>query len=45
MTAVETAAALLRVIVGLTLVAHGYNPMWGHGGLAGTWRPARSMRS
>jgi putative oxidoreductase len=38
MTAVDTAVALLRVVVGLTLVAHGYNHLWGPGGLAGTTR-------
>ncbi|MGH3774549.1 MAG: DoxX family protein [Pseudonocardiaceae bacterium] len=35
---VDAAAALLRVVVGLTLVAHGYNHLWGRGGLAGTAR-------
>lgn len=35
---VDTAAALLRVVVGLTLMAHGYNHLWGPGGLAGTTR-------
>lgn len=35
---VDVAAALLRVVVGLTLVAHGYNHLWGRGGLAGTAR-------
>lgn len=38
MTAVDTAVVLLRVVVGLTLVAHGYNHLWGRGGLAGTAR-------
>lgn len=38
MTVVDIAAALLRVVVGLTLVAHGYNHLWGRGGLAGTAR-------
>jgi putative oxidoreductase len=33
MTAVDTAVALLRVVVGLTLVAHGYNHLWGPGGV------------
>ncbi len=35
---VDTAVVLLRVVVGLTLVAHGYNHLWGRGGLAGTAR-------
>ncbi len=38
MTTVDTAVVLLRVVVGLTLVAHGYNHLWGRGGLAGTAR-------
>lgn len=38
MTEVDTAVALLRIVVGLTLVAHGYNHLWGRGGLAGTAR-------
>lgn len=38
MTAVDTAVVMLRVVVGLTLVAHGYNHLWGRGGLAGTAR-------
>lgn len=38
MTVVDTAVALLRLVVGLTMVAHGYNHLWGGGGLAGTTR-------
>lgn len=38
MDTVDIAAVLLRVVVGLTLVAHGYNHLWGRGGLAGTAR-------
>lgn len=38
MTSVDIAIVLLRVVVGLTLVAHGYNHVWGGGGLAGTTR-------
>ncbi|HEX2290992.1 MAG TPA: DoxX family protein [Pseudonocardiaceae bacterium] len=43
---VDIAAALLRVVVGLTLVAHGYNHLWGPGGLAGTtrWFGSLSLR-
>jgi putative oxidoreductase len=46
MTVVDTAVALLRVVVGLTLVAHGYNHLWGGGGLAGTarWFGSLGMR-
>jgi putative oxidoreductase len=38
MTPVDIASVLLRVVVGLTVVAHGYNHLWGGGGLAGTTR-------
>jgi putative oxidoreductase len=38
MTPTDIAILLLRVVVGLTLVAHGYNHLWGGGGLAGTTR-------
>jgi putative oxidoreductase len=38
MTPADIAIALLRAVVGLTLVAHGYNHLWGGGGLAGTTR-------
>ena len=38
MTPVDVASLLLRVVVGLTVVAHGYNHLWGGGGLAGTAR-------
>ncbi|MGH3821692.1 MAG: DoxX family protein [Pseudonocardiaceae bacterium] len=38
MTPVDIAILLLRVVVGLTLVAHGYNHVWGSGGLTGTTR-------
>lgn len=34
--ALDVASLLLRTIVGLTLVAHGANHVWGGGGLAGT---------
>lgn len=39
----DTAVLLLRVVVGLTMVAHGYNHLWGPGGLAGTTRWFASM--
>jgi putative oxidoreductase len=35
-TAVATADLVLRVVVGLTIVAHGYNHMLGPGGIKGT---------
>lgn len=38
MAPIDVASALLRVAVGLTVVAHGYNHLWGGGGLAGTTR-------
>lgn len=38
MTLLDIASVLLRLVVGLTLVAHGYNHLWGGGGLAGTTR-------
>lgn len=38
MTVIDTAALLLRLVVGLTMVAHGYNHLWGGGGLVGTAR-------
>lgn len=34
----DTAVLLLRLVVGLTMMAHGYNHLWGRGGLAGTTR-------
>jgi len=46
MDPVDTAALLLRVIVGVTMAAHGYNHLWGGGGLAGTtrWFASLGMR-
>lgn len=38
MTSVDIASVLLRVVVGVTVLAHGYNHLWGGGGLAGTTR-------
>lgn len=38
MSAVDIAAALLRLIVGITMIAHGWNHAFGGGGLAGTAR-------
>ncbi|MBL7499586.1 DoxX family protein [Frankia sp. CNm7] len=36
MTAADTADLVLRVVVGLTIVAHGYNHIFGPGGIQGT---------
>lgn len=46
MQTVDAAVLLLRIIVGLTMVAHGYNHLWGPGGLAGTarWFASLGMR-
>jgi putative oxidoreductase len=38
MTQLDIARLLLRLVVGCTMVAHGYNHLWGGGGLAGTTR-------
>jgi putative oxidoreductase len=43
MTAVDVAALVLRLVVGLTMAAHGYNHVFGGGGLAGTTRWFASM--
>jgi putative oxidoreductase len=46
MASVDMAALLVRVVVGATMVAHGYNHLWGGGGLAGTarWFGSLGMR-
>ena len=36
MTAYDTAMLVIRVVVGLTIVAHGYNHVFGPGGIQGT---------
>jgi putative oxidoreductase len=43
MTTVDIAALVLRLLVGLTMAAHGYNHVFGGGGLAGTTRWFASM--
>jgi len=51
-TSPDTAALVLRVIVGITIIAHGYNHIFGPGGIQGTagWfasmglRPGTQMR-
>ncbi|MFC5747902.1 DoxX family protein [Actinomadura rugatobispora] len=46
MASVDVAALLVRVVVGVTMVAHGCNHLWGGGGLAGTarWFGSLGMR-
>lgn len=46
MTTADIAVLLLRIVVGLTMVAHGYNHLWGPGGVAGTarWFASLGMR-
>ncbi len=46
MTSPDTAALVLRVIVGLTLIAHGYNHVFGPGGIKGTagWFGSMGLR-
>ena len=43
MTAADTADLVLRIVVGLTIVAHGYNHIFGPGGIQGTGRWFASM--
>ncbi|HEY2724815.1 MAG TPA: DoxX family protein [Pseudonocardiaceae bacterium] len=43
MSVLDGAALLLRLVVGLTMMAHGYSHVWGGGGLAGTARWFGSM--
>ena len=46
MTAYDFALLLLRVVLGLTMAAHGYNKFFGKGGLAGTagWFDSMGMK-
>ncbi|MFE7418070.1 DoxX family protein [Rhodococcus sp. NPDC057529] len=46
MSEYDVAVLLIRVVVGGTMVAHGYNHLWGNGGLAGTarWFESLGMR-
>ena len=46
MTAYDFALLLLRVLLGLTMAAHGYNKFFGKGGLAGTagWFDTMGMK-
>ena len=45
-TAIDTGLLILRVVLGLTMAAHGYNKFFGKGGLAGTagWFDSIGMR-
>jgi putative oxidoreductase len=43
MNTLDTATLVIRVVVGLTMAAHGYNHLFGGGGLAGTTRWFDSM--
>jgi putative oxidoreductase len=43
MSSIDVAALVLRLVVGLTMAAHGYNHVFGGGGLAGTTRWFASM--
>lgn len=46
MTALDLGVLMLRLVVGLTMMMHGYNHLWGGGGLAGTarWFDSLGMR-
>ena len=46
MTAYDFALLLLRVVLGLTMAAHGYNKFFGKGGLSGTagWFDSMGMK-
>jgi putative oxidoreductase len=41
--ALDTAVLVLRIVVGLTIIAHGYNHIFGPGGIQGTGRWFASM--
>jgi putative oxidoreductase len=45
-TAIDTGLLILRVVLGLTMAAHGYNKFFGKGGLAGTagWFDSMGMK-
>jgi putative oxidoreductase len=45
-TAADFAALLVRLVVGATMAAHGYNHLWGGGGVDGTtrWFSSLGMR-
>ncbi|MBE8516985.1 DoxX family protein [Amycolatopsis sp. H6(2020)] len=46
MTTADTAALLVRLVVGTTMAVHGYNHLWGGGGVDGTarWFASLGMR-
>src|ERR1700738_5660467 len=45
-TAIDTGLLILRVVLGLTMAAHGYNKCFGKGGLKGTagWFDSMGMK-
>jgi len=45
-TAIDTGLLILRLVLGLTMAAHGYNKFFGKGGLAGTagWFESMGMK-
>ena len=45
-TAIDTGLLILRLVLGLTMAAHGYNKFFGKGGLAGTagWFDSMGMK-
>ena len=45
-TAIDSGLLILRVVLGLTMAAHGYNKFFGKGGLAGTagWFDSMGMK-
>src|SRR5262245_66233395 len=45
-TAIDTGLLILRVVLGLTMAAHGYNKFFGPGGLNGTagWFDSMGMK-
>ncbi|HEY6648683.1 MAG TPA: DoxX family protein, partial [Mycobacterium sp.] len=45
-TAIDTGLLILRVVLGLTMAAHGYNKFFGPGGLKGTagWFDSMGMK-
>ena len=46
MTAFDVGLLILRVVLGLTMAAHGYNKLFGPGGISGTaaWFDSIGMR-
>lgn len=46
MTSLDTASLVIRLVVGLTIIAHGYNHIFGPGGIQGTagWFASMGLR-